>query len=132
MKGKNLAILLLIMGIGLGIITYMKAGYYSPREELSVSLPEAGLSEAPANQEEILPSRIIIPKLDIDTDVQLVGITKKGNMAVPTNFTDTGWYKYGTIPGQEGSAVIAGHQTNALSLPAVFMRLPELEEGDDI
>ncbi len=129
---RKIAALLIIAGIGIGAITVVKAGYYSPKEELSVSLPEAGLSEAPANQEEILPSRIIIPKLDIDTDVQLVGITKKGNMAVPTNFTDTGWYKYGATPGQEGSAVIAGHQTNALSLPAVFMRLPELEEGDDI
>lgn len=131
MKGKNLAILLLIMGIGLGIITYMKAGYYSPEEELSVSLPEAGLSEAPANQEEILPSRIIIPKLDIDTDVQHVGITKKGNMAVPTNFTDTGWYEYGTIPGQEGSAVIAGHETDGLSRPAIFGNLEELEPSDE-
>lgn len=128
---QKIAILLMIVGIGIGAITILKAGYYSPQEELSVSLPEAGLSEAPANQEEILPSRIVIPKLGINTNVQLVGITKKGNMGVPTNFTDTGWYKYGTIPGEEGSAVIAGHETDGLSRPAIFGNLKNLEPGDE-
>lgn len=81
---RKIAALLIIAGIGIGAITVVKAGYYSPKEELSVSLPEAGLSEAPANQEEILPSRIIIPKLDIDTDVQLEDMNEALRIATNT------------------------------------------------
>src|SRR3989344_591298 len=79
-----------------------------------------------------LPARLQIPKLDIDAKVQYVGLTKKGNMAAPNNFTDVGWYKYGTVPGEEGSAVIAGHVDNGIALPAIFNKLDDLAEGDDI
>lgn len=64
--------------------------------------------------------------------VQHVGRAKSGNMAVPTNFTDAGWYREGTVPGNVGSAVIDGHVDNALGLPGVFVRLGELAAGDDI
>lgn len=130
MKRKSLGILLLVIGIGLGLTTVSMA-LNSPKEDIGELAP-ASLSKPEVQEENSLPVRIIIPKLDIDTDVQHVGLTTKGNMGVPTNFTDAGWYKYGTVPGNQGSAVIAGHQTNALSLPAVFMPLPKLESGDDL
>ena len=78
------------------------------------------------------PARLQIPKLDIDAEVQHVGVTKTGNMAAPNNFTDVSWYKYGTIPGHLGSAAIAGHVDNALGTPAIFIDLHKLEVGDDI
>ena len=78
------------------------------------------------------PVRFRVPALGIDTRVQHVGVNAKGNMAVPNNFTDVGWYKYGTPPGFLGSAVIAGHVDNGLSLPGVFKNLSELKIGDDI
>jgi LPXTG-site transpeptidase (sortase) family protein len=53
-------------------------------------------------------------------------------MATPSNYTDVGWYKYGTIPGEEGSAVIAGHRSNALFLPAVFFTLKNISVGDSV
>lgn len=130
MKRKSLGILLLVVGLGLGFITVSKA-LTSPKEDIGELAPVSAV-KVEVQEENTLPARILIPKLDIDTDVQLVGLTQKGNMGVPTNFTDTGWYKYGTIPGKDGSAVIAGHQTNALSLPAIFMRLPELGIGDTV
>ena len=70
--------------------------------------------------------------MDIDADVQHVGVKADGSMGTPSNFTDVAWYKYGTIPGQRGSAVIDGHVDNGLSLPGVFKRLGELEIGDDV
>ena len=79
-----------------------------------------------------MPVKLLIPKLEIDTDVQHVGVTKSGNMAAPNNFVDVGWWKYGTIPGEKGSAVMAGHEDNALSLDGVFKRLGDLEKGDDV
>lgn len=79
-----------------------------------------------------LPSRLYIPSLNIDAKVQHVGIAASGNMAVPSNFTDVGWYKYGTVPGRQGSAVIDGHVDNGLSLPGVFKRLTDIKIGDDV
>ncbi len=78
------------------------------------------------------PVRLLIPSLGIDANVQSVGITSKGNMGVPSNYTDVGWYKHGTIPGELGSAVMDGHVSNGFSLPGVFRRLGELQEGDDV
>lgn len=78
------------------------------------------------------PVRLIIPRLEVDAEVQHVGLTESGNMGVPDNFTDTGWYKYGTVPGRIGSAVIAGHEDNAINLDGVFKKLYLLEPGDDI
>ena len=78
------------------------------------------------------PSRLIIPSLDIDAHVQATGITKKGNMGTPTNFTDVAWYKYGAIPGDIGNAVIDGHVDNGLSLAGVFKHVAEIAVGADI
>lgn len=78
------------------------------------------------------PQRLIIPSLNIDANVQHVGIGRSGNMAVPSNYTDVGWYRYGTIPGNIGSAVFDGHIDNGLSLPGVFKELHAISKGADI
>lgn len=79
-----------------------------------------------------LPRRLIIPALQINAAVQHVGIARSGNMAVPTNYVDVGWYRYGPTPGEKGSAVIDGHVDNGFSIAGVFKRLPELRIGDEI
>ncbi len=76
--------------------------------------------------------RLIIPKIKVDAAVEALGITAKGNMAAPRNFFEVGWYKYGPMPGDTGSAVIAGHVNNGLAFPAVFGDLKNLKNGDDI
>lgn len=77
-------------------------------------------------------SRLSIPSLKIKTKIQSVGITKNGNMSTPNNYVDVGLYKYGTMPGEKGSAVIAGHVDNGLGLKAVFGNLKNIKMGDDI
>lgn len=108
-------------------ITVVRAFWYSPDTEIEVPIE----TDAVQNPEHY-PERIRIPRLGIDTAVQHVGVNATGNMAVPSNYTDTGWYKYGPAPGESGSAVIAGHVNNGLGLSGVFERLSELEAGDDI
>lgn len=78
------------------------------------------------------PVRLLIPALSVDAKVQQVGLTKNGQMGIPTNFTDVAWYKHGSVPGAAGNAVIAGHVDNALRLPGVFKHLDELKPGDVI
>ena len=101
---------------------------------VSALTPTLTLAPTQSNSPTIenFPLQLIIPALNIDAKIQDVGITKKGNMGVPNNFTDVGWYKYGAIPGRLGSAVIAGHVNNGLAFPAVFAHLGDLKKGDDV
>ncbi len=78
------------------------------------------------------PVRLLIPTISINAKVQEVGLTAKNAMGIPTNFTDVGWYKYGTIPGEVGSAVIDGHVDNGLGLKGVFKNLHKVQIGDEI
>jgi sortase A len=120
-------VLLTLLAFGIFGVTAVRAFWYSPDVEIEVPM-EADTAQNPAHS----PERIRIPRLNIDTSVQHVGVNANGNMAVPTNYTDTGWYKYGPAPGESGSAVIAGHVNNGLGLSGVFEHLGDLEVGDDI
>lgn len=61
-----------------------------------------------------------------------MGLTKDGAMAVPTNVVDVGWYKYGSLPGNKGDAVIAGHLDGLQGQPGVFSGLDKLQKGDRV
>ncbi len=106
----------------------------SPRllEDTIVTAPVFRSRSEPSGVPHEYPLRLIIPSLRINTYVQQVGTRVNGAMASPSNFTDVAWYRYGVVPGQPGSAVIAGHLDNALSLPGVFKKLDKLKKGDDI
>jgi sortase A len=111
--------------------TLVRAVFYAPTE---VEVPPSLQAEIPKDSVAPIqyPARLRVPSLSIDAAVEEVGITKSGNMAVPKSFSDVGWYKYGTVPGQRGSAVLAGHVDNALALAGVFKRLGEVQIGDEI
>ncbi|GAK02186.1 hypothetical protein JCM19037_403 [Geomicrobium sp. JCM 19037] len=72
-----------------------------------------------------------IPALDIDAPVIEVGQLENGQMGVPDNGEDVGWYEPGTQPGGAGNAVLAGHVDDRTG-PAVFFDLGDLEPGDQI
>ncbi|EZH67512.1 hypothetical protein DH09_06165 [Bacillaceae bacterium JMAK1] len=80
---------------------------------------------------EITPASITIPTLDINAPIVEVGQLDNGQMGVPDNGDDVGWYEPGTKPGGIGNAVLAGHVDDRTG-PAVFFDLDELEEGDSI
>lgn len=81
-----------------------------------------------------LPVRLIIPAIDVDAKVQFVGLDEDGSgaMAVPSNFTDVGWYQGGVRPGMSGSAVITGHLNGKKVPKAVFFNLDKLQVGDRV
>lgn len=78
------------------------------------------------------PSRLLIPKLDIDASVEFVGLTPKGDMAVPKDIKNVGWFDSGPRPGERGSAVIAGHFSGDNTQTGVFNNLHSLEVGDQL
>lgn len=73
-----------------------------------------------------------IPSVGINASVQEVGVTKKGNVGTPSNFTDAAWYNGSPLPGSNGTAIIDGHVDNGLALPAVFWKLKDVKKGDDV
>lgn len=109
--------------------TLVQALWYAPGSDLQVPSAEIVPRTLPPAEE---PVTMRIPKLNIDTKIQQTGVNSKGNMGVPTNYTDVAWYKHGTIPGQIGSAVIDGHVDNGLGLAGVFKNLHQLAKGDDV
>lgn len=81
-----------------------------------------------------LPVRLVIPSIGVDAPVQYVGLDASGSgeMGIPSNFTDVGWYEGGVRPGMRGSAVIAGHYNGKGVPEAVFYDLNSLQVGDEV
>jgi LPXTG-site transpeptidase (sortase) family protein len=53
-------------------------------------------------------------------------------MGVPTGPTSTAWFDLGPRPGEDGSAVIAGHEGWKDGMRAVFDDLYQLHIGDEV
>ena len=77
-----------------------------------------------------LPTQLKIPRLGVDAPVSYMGITAAGDMDTPASLSAVGWYKYGPLPGNEGSAVISGHVTGPRGVPGVFTDLDKMQVGD--
>ncbi len=140
MKGKKASYIVGVVTLfALGVFgtVLVHALWYDPQDEipLDVSMMKSSSTKTEITQKvSPLPNplRLTIPALTLNANIKNVGITAKGNMATPTNFTDVGWYKYGTVPGHVGSVVMSGHVDNGLALPGVFKNLKNLKKGDDI
>jgi sortase A len=79
-----------------------------------------------------LPTRLQIPSINLDANIEQVGIAQDSTMDVPQNIYDVGWYKLGPIPGATGSAVITGHLDGKSGEKGVFSELDKLKSGDKI
>jgi len=79
-----------------------------------------------------LPIRLIIPEINVDTLIENMGVMATGVMEVPDNSVNVGWFKLGPRPGEDGSAVIAGHFDGKNGEKGVFTDLDKLKKGDKI
>lgn len=99
-----------------------------------VGVEAAKITENPINslkRQGIEPVLIEIPAIGVKADIQSLGVTESGEMAVPDNEADVSWFSPGYEPGENGRAVIAGH-VDGVDGPAVFWDLVKLESGDEI
>ena len=86
------------------------------------------------DDEEIVPAdpvRLLIDSIDVDAAFEYVGVDDQGNMDVPQEWENVAWYEPGTVPGDVGNSVIAGHYDSDTG-PAVFYDLNDLEVGDEV
>jgi sortase A len=123
--------------IGLFFFAYLS--FFSPVVRLEAVLEPIQSQVIVFNEDRVewvpeLPVRLLIPALGLDAEVQYVGLDESGSgeMAVPSNFTDVGWYKDGVRTGMRGSAVIAGHYNGKGVPEAVFYNLDTLDIGDEV
>lgn len=76
------------------------------------------------------PVGLRIEGLDVDAPIGAYGVNRRtGEMDVPDNVTDVGWYRYGASPGDPGSAVLAAHVDLASQGPGVFFDLRRIDPG---
>lgn len=128
---RNVLVVFIVLGaISIFASTYFHAGISSPEDESQPASP--AVAQQLQSQSSKLPSRLVIPSIGVNAKVQYVGVSKHGTMAVPTNYTDVGWYKLGAIPGHTGTAVMDGHLDNGFGRPGVFKKLQDLNPGDDV
>lgn len=92
----------------------------APAGRLSALLPGRAGSASPS---------LIIPALGVRAPVLPEGIDQtpgdRGNLAVPSNAREVGWWDGGPAPGQGGVAVVAGHR----AVGGAFWQLPQLQTG---
>jgi LPXTG-site transpeptidase (sortase) family protein len=80
-----------------------------------------------------IPVRLKIPKINVDANIESVGLTSKGAVGVPKGLYSVAWFNRGPRPGDIGNAVITGHYGIWKNGTAtVFNNLSKLKKGDKL
>lgn len=88
--------------------------------------------EAAVTRTDATATRVEIPSIGVDSSLEQLPLDPVTNeLTPPVDWQSAGWYRDGTVPGDIGPAVIAGH-VDSVTAPAVFARLGELSTGDII
>jgi LPXTG-site transpeptidase (sortase) family protein len=127
---KNLSSKIILPVVFVGFVISTFSFFYfipqkpNPPTENIITLPK---------QEYGLPVRLRIPAINVDAAVKSLGLTPQGNMDIPNGPDDVAWYNLGNRPGENGSAVIAGHYgTWKNGKGSVFDNLHKLIKGDKL
>jgi LPXTG-site transpeptidase (sortase) family protein len=130
-KGSNKRVALMIFSVFLYSVSLFGLYQFQSIERRAVlenETPVLGVDDEKVTPG--IPVSILIPEIDVRADIQLLGVDANGEMEVPTNAYDAGWFKLGYRPGEVGSAVIAGHIDTKTGLTGVFANLYKLKEGN--
>jgi LPXTG-site transpeptidase (sortase) family protein len=98
-----------------------------------VSTPPAGSTPASPTpvRRQPRPLDLSIPTIAVASEVTRLGLVAGGEVEVPEDPMQAGWYRLGPPPGAHGTSVILGH-VDSVDGPAVFARLSELKPGDRV
>ena len=85
-----------------------------------------------------VPLVLEIPALQVNAPVLGVGLNSSNEMDAPKGPIDDPvwhsafWYRGSGLPGESGTATIAGHLSDSLGRDEIFVRLEDLQPGDSI
>lgn len=135
----SLRILLVFAIISLALflifLLNFKFNLFKQREAARIIFPPISGIIVPHESEKIiygLPINLNISEINVDTAVENVGITESGAMDMPKSIDTVGWYFLGSRPGENGSAVIAGHYGKKNGRNSIFNNISKLNIGDKI
>lgn len=83
-----------------------------------------------------VPLELLIPSLNVNAPILGVGLTLENVMDSPKGpigdpvWHTAYWYRGSGIPGDVGTATIAGHVNDPLGRPEIFADLQDLQPGD--
>ena len=83
-----------------------------------------------------VPLELQIPSLKVNAPVLGVGLTSENVMDAPKGpigdpvWQTAFWYRGSSIPGEVGTATIAGHVNDPFGIPQIFAHLQDLHPGD--
>lgn len=107
--------------IGAVIGSAVLVGEYGPASPSTIVFAETSSG---------LPVRLIIPRIHVDATIEGVDKEAVGLFAPPKLPLQTGWWKQGPLPGDEGTAVITGYVHWKYGATAMFGDLHFLKSGD--
>ncbi|TWH75159.1 sortase (surface protein transpeptidase) [Modestobacter roseus] len=76
------------------------------------------------------PVRVSLPAQGVDAPLDPVGVSPDGQMELPEDVDRVGWYRFGPVPGDEGSAVLAGHVDDREQGLGALFPLRDAQTGD--
>ena len=77
-----------------------------------------------------VPIRLAIPSVDIDMPIVPTGVRDDGQLELPKDPAQVGWYRFGPEPGADrGSAVLAGHVDTRRFGVGPLARLAAIQPG---
>lgn len=128
-------LMITIVGVS-GLMTFPGTVSNAQKNIPETAIISTFVREVQAGEEEDIhtvtpPERLIIPSIGVNATVEQAGLTGSGQMENPTTWDNVAWYKHGPRPGEDGSAVIAGH-LDSKTAEAVFWDLEKLKQGDEI
>lgn len=145
MQLKILSKIILLLVILSGLTLFTTHLFYfttlnSSQSDSLTSVPITGSSSSPQQivnsdldiDQVGLPTRLKIPSIDVDAPIEYVGLTPDGAMDTPKSYVNVGWFNLGQRPGENGSAVIAGHFGTINKRAQVFNNLHKLRKDDKI
>ncbi len=79
------------------------------------------------------PKRLQIASIGVVAAVRPVGIDRDGNVEIPKDGRQIGWYRFGSAPGDtRGSAVLVGHRDTRAQGPGALYDTAAVSVGDPI
>jgi LPXTG-site transpeptidase (sortase) family protein len=104
-----------------GVLLYLRPHTFLPDHAVVTNTPVLHKS---------LPIRLTIASIHVDAPIESVGTDADGAMQAPATPEGAAWFDLGPLPGEKGSAVIAGHSGWKDGIPALFDRLKDVHKGD--
>lgn len=133
---KQWKLIIIIIIFYLSFFIFYNQVVFSQRLILPIPITKLS-SSVPLSTSDILakvshPISLKIPVIDVDAVIEYVGLTSSGAMEVPKDTKNVAWFNLGPLPGETGSAVIAGHFDDKKGQKAVFYDLKKIKKGDQV